>query len=186
MTCMIFFQNYNLHLIWHILNQIIFLHQDRICVMGFTSVYFYILPINIITNMGYDDSFLNIWWDNRAQVLSPFCPFTLYEHCFRSLITIGNSVFVKVVIHNKIWLNPGWEPETNDCIFWTILLTLVAYRSESCTKPFLPIAALGLTIHAIKLNNRLPNSKSSPDSKIFWGVGGQGIFSWLSISDDIE
>ena len=37
--------------------------------------------------------------------------------CFRSLITICDSVFAKVVIDNKIWLNPGSEPGTNDCIF---------------------------------------------------------------------
>ena len=28
--------------------------------------------------------------------------------CFRSLITICDLVFAKVVIDNKIWLNPGW------------------------------------------------------------------------------
>ena len=72
-----------------------------------------------------------------------------------------------MVIDNQIWLNPGCEPETNDCIFCTISLTVVIFCPESCAKPFLPIAAIGVTIQAIKLNNRLSNSKSSVDSKIF-------------------
>ena len=87
--------------------------------------------------------------------------------CFRSLITICDRVFAKVVIDNKIWLNPVCEPGTNDYIFLTISLNLVAFRSENRIKPFLPIAALGLTIHAIKLNNCLSNSKSLSDSKTF-------------------
>ena len=37
--------------------------------------------------------------------------------CFRSLITICDLVFPKVVIDNKILLNPGCQTGTNDCIF---------------------------------------------------------------------
>ena len=72
-----------------------------------------------------------------------------------------------MVIDNQIWLNPGCEPETNDCIFCTISLTVVIFCPESCAKPFLPIAAIGVTIQAIKLNNHLSNSKGSVNSKIF-------------------
>ena len=37
--------------------------------------------------------------------------------CFGSLITICDPVFAKVVVNNKISLNPGCEPGTNYCIF---------------------------------------------------------------------
>ena len=120
MTCVTFFPHQNLHLgrlLTHCQSKHISAPRQNLCdgfhfcLCFYSSNQYYLIWVAMTPFLMFD-RMIELQFSVRSAHLSYMNIVSVFEiptpTCFRSLITICDLVFAKVVIDNKIWLNPGW------------------------------------------------------------------------------